>query len=822
MKCPFNFAVSVTVPTWTLSRPLQLALIAALFSGWIAPLLADPVKDELASRYWVPTEQLDPSTRALLPEYCRGTYVTPRATVPANIDPGALPVEADALKGIYWLKDRAELSGEVSIRQGDRVVTTPSARIDLNTRQVTVDESVTVADPSMILAGDQAQMDIDTKAVTLTGVEYLLADAAMRGDAKAVARNEVGDLRLTGSRITRCPPGHRGWHFGASQIDVGNGDIFAIARNAVLRVGGVPIFYAPAIRFPVSDERQSGWLFPSIAYSAEDGADVSLPYYWNLAPNYDATIVPRYMDKRGLGLETEFRHRSNWSETILTGAMLPSDDLYDGKFAKDDFEALFPGERFDPEDRWLYAMEHLGIRDSSYGQFRTIVDYTAVSDRDYFRDLGSDLGVSSQIELERRGELQFTRGDLQVRLWAQRFQRLDEISVDPYERVPELELSYERSLFGPLRWSIGSEWAAFDRDTDGLSGTNAITGSRFHAEPRLRLPLSWPYGFLDMQVGYRYTRYDLDDHNAAGLAPDFDESPDRSIGFGRVDAGLIFERDVRLFGTGLIQTLEPRAYYLNQAFEDQQNLPLFDTSVLTFQYSQLYRDNRFAGLDRIGDADQLSTGLTTRFLNARDGREYLRASVGQIWYFRDRDVTLVGEPTADDRHGTSALAGELAATIARHWRAQASVVWDPDDDEVELGGASISYQPESRKILNLGYRFDRIADIDQTDFSLYWPLTRHFSFVGRWNYDLASGRTIERFGGLEYNDCCWQIRLLARRFIDSPSAALIDEVEADEGVFVQIVFKGLAGFGNKLESVLTRGVKGYRSPEVQGILSRSQ
>lgn len=804
-----------------LSRWLLLGFGSALLAAALAPLAhAEPVQDELASRYWVPRADLDESQRALVPEYCSGTYVTPTATIGPEVDVSSLPLEARADRASYWLQDRAELSGGVQLTQGDRVVRAPSAQIDLTQRTVTLPDAVTVSDPDMVLAGERAAMNIDTKALELTDVQYLLSGAEMRGDATRVTRSETGDLNLTGTRITRCPPGNRGWHFGAREIIVPEGEVFAVARSAVLKIGSVPVFYAPVIRFPVSDERQSGWLFPNVGYSNEDGADVSLPYYLNLAPHYDATIVPRYLSKRGTGLEAQFRYRSSWSESVLRGAALPEDDLYDGTFEREDFFEVFPNGEFEPADRWLYGMEHVGFQRFAFGEVRSVVDYTAVSDRDYFRDLGSDLGVASQIELERRGELQLNRGDLQVRLWAQRFQRLDEVGVDPYQRVPELELSYEQALLGPLRWSIGSEWALFDRDLDEVAGLEAVTGSRLHVEPRLRLPLSWPYGFLDLSAGFRFTRYDLDDNNTSGLRTQFEETPERSIGVGSIDAGLIFERDLKLFGTGLIQTLEPRAFYLNQSFEDQQDLPRFDASVLTFQYSQLYRENRFAGLDRIGDANQLATGVTTRFLSATDGREYLRASVGQIWYFQDREVTLSGTPTDDDRHSSSALAGELAASIGRHWRAQASLIWDPHDDQMEETGVSVSYQPGPRRIVNAGYRFQRAGDIDQTDFSVYWPLSRHFSFVGRWNYDLASGRTIERFGGLEYNDCCWQLRLLARRFIDSPSAAQIDEVDADEGVFVQIVFKGLAGFGNKLEAVLSRGIKGYQSPEASGLLDR--
>ncbi|MCZ6852798.1 MAG: LPS assembly protein LptD, partial [Gammaproteobacteria bacterium] len=256
-------------------------------------------------------------------------------------------------------------------------------------------------------------------------------------------------------------------------------------------------------------------------------------------------------------------------------------------------------------------------------------------------------------------------------------------------------------------------------------------------------------------------------------------------------------------------TLEPRAYYLYQEYVDQQQLPRFDASRLTFGYNQLFRENRFSGLDRIGDANQLTVGITTRFLNAGTGLEYLRASIGEIIYFEDRRVTLSGTPGADELQTTSALAGELTTTLNGRWRVTGALVWDPHDNEVDEGAVNLQYRLDNRRILNVGYRNRLESDIEQTDFSVYWPVSREFSFIGRWNYDLVSGRTVEGFAGIEYNNCCWQVRLMARRFIDSRSGRNIATLEADEGVFVQIVFKGLTGIGSKIESFLERGIRGY-------------
>ncbi len=765
----------------------------------------------LARSLWVPRSALPVARAAEMPEFCAGGYRALRFPHPVASDPDDFPILTTSNRASYEVDGDIELVGKVRIDQGNRTVEAAKARLHHRTRLGEAEGGVRLQEPGVVMQGERAEVDLNSGAATLQAVEFVLLDAELRGEARTVGHDDVGTLIMTDGAFTRCEPGNDSWRIGASAVRVEEGEVFGRARNAVLRLGPVPVFYTPYIRFPVTDDRQSGWLFPNLAYSSEDGADVSLPYYLNLAPNYDATLIPRYVSDRGEGIEGEFRHLSGWQETTLAGAFLYRDDRYNGEVERDDFEALaaqglVSGE-FDPADRWLYAMDHSG----GFGNFTTRVDYTAVSDRDYFRDLGSDLGVSSRIELERRGELQYAAGGLLMRVWAQRFQRLDEGQIDPYQRLPEVDLSYNRQLWGPLEWSLGASYVSFTRDNDALSGINAAVGDRAHLEPRLRLPLSAPWGFLTLTGGFRYTSYDLRD------VPDtVDAEPDRSIGLGSVGAGLFFERDLTLFGTSLVQTLEPQLYYLYQEYVDQRELPQFDASLLTFGYSQLFRDNRFSGVDRIGDANQLSVGLTTRFVNQRSGREYLRASLGEIVYFEDRRVTLSGVAGNDERQSTSALAGELAASVAGGWSLNGTVIWDPHDDEVDEIGAGIQYRRDNRHIVNLGYRKRLENDIDQTDLSLYWPISRHFAVMGRWNYDVVSGRTIEGFGGIEYNDCCWRIRVMARRFLDSPTGRNLDTVEADEGVFLQIVFKGLAGFGSKMESVLERGIRGYRMETENG------
>jgi LPS-assembly protein len=785
---------------WNRSSPLLVGVAGLCLMGLHAISVAE---EGLARSFWQPLDQLSPAAAALIPEYCGGAYLTPDFAFPLDTQPDDHPINAQADGASYVLDGDVQLLGNVRISQGNRTVTATEARLDNQARQGILNGSVRLVEPGVAMQGETAGVNLDTRAATVEQVEFLLLDSSLRGHARSMHQNPDGDLLITRGSFTRCEPGNNNWRIGASSVTVGADEVFATARNAVLRVRGVPVVYVPWVRFPVTDDRQSGWLFPSTSYSERDGFDIALPYYLNLAPNYDATISPRLISDRGTGVELGFRHLSEWQQSSFSGAYLHRDDLYDGELSRSDFQNLqelgqIEGE-FEPASRWLIGLNHGG----RLGRFSTLIDYTAVSDRDYYRNLGNDLGVSSLITLERRGEIRYRDGGLGVRLWAQRFQRLDEGRIDPYQRLPALDLTYDGNLLGPLQWSIVSSLVNFDRDNTGLTGVNAIVGQRLHMEPRVHLPFAASWGFMRFTGGYRYTRYDLSDQPATLAA-----RPERRIGFGSAHGGLFFERDVTLFGSRLVQTLEPQLFYLYQQFEDQSALPRFDATALTFGYSQLFRDNRFSGVDRIGDANQLSVGLTSRLVDSETGREYLRASLGEIVYFEDRRVTLDGPV---EQVSTSALAGELTARVAEHWALSSTIIWDHQDNDVEEGAAGIQYRRDNRHIVNFGYRWRLQDDIEQTDVSLYWPVSRHYAVVGRWNYDLGSGRTVEAFGGIEYNDCCWQIRLMGRRFVDSPTGRDLDTIEADDGIFLQIVFKGLAGFGTKVESVLERGIRGYRT-----------
>lgn len=752
---------------------------------------------------WVPRAELSVQQLSVLPEYCAGAYVEPAFPVALGTDPNTLPLQVQAGELQYWLQDRVEFTDAVRLSRGNQTLLASRATFHEAEQKVTVDDGITLREPGMLVEGRTAELMVATGAASVSDAEFVLQTSGLRGTAQILDRNANGDVRVSRGSFTRCEPGNNNWRVTGSSVQIDEGAKFGTARDAFLRVHDVPIFYAPYIRFPVTDERMSGWLFPDVGVGDANGTDIAVPYYLNLAPNYDATLTPRYISDRGVGIAGDVRHLSRYGGTEVGGAFLSRDHEYNGEYSRADFDSLgLPGS-FDPADRWLFATKQHG----SYGDFQTLIDTEKVSDLDYFRDLGTGgLAASSQVEIQQFGEVRYGLGGLSGRVWAQDFQRLDVDVVQPYRRLPEIDLNYQTQLTGKLHGSIDSSWASFDRPNDQFTGIQRINGERLNIEPRIGLPFDWAPGYVHFMGGYRYTRYSLDDVPIAT-----DHQAERKIWLGSVDSGLFFERDTSAFGTATVQTLEPRLFYLYQQYRNQDDLPQFDVSELSFTFDQLFRDNRFAGIDRIGDANQLTAALTTRWLDAQTGQERVQASVGQIVYFTDRRVTLDGLETADDRHRDSAYAGQIAATLGTAFNFRTTGTWDPNDGDWNEIGAAMQYRPDSRHIFNLGYRRrnDTQPVLKQSDVSLYWSFFRQWSLIGRFDYDLEEHRSIEAFGGLEYSDCCWQIRVVGRKYLLQPGATVAPDTQTDEAIFFQIAFKGLAGFGGRIDSFIQAGIPGY-------------
>ncbi len=779
---------------------------------------------------WVPLAELDADQRQRVHPGCCGAYIEPARRRPeANLLPEDAPLRASA-DTTEADGPVARLTGDVQITKGKREVRSELASIDRDTHVIVLEDDIRFREPGVLLLGDRAQLNTQTQEIALENPTFVLHERRARGRAQHFRRDDQGIIYIDNAAYTTCEPTSNAWQLRAAQLRIDADGRFATARHARVEVKDIPVIYTPWIRFPVDDSRATGLLFPHVSFGDENGVDYAQPIYLNLAPNYDATLTPRYVQERGSMLEAEFRHLSALENTVLSGAWLGDDD---GGDDSDEEESPSSGKRrFEGEDRWLVGVSHLGGLGRAWN---TYVDYTKVSDLDYFEDLGaSTLETNSQAHLLQHIAAGYQLPHWQLRIARVEYQTIAEDLEHQYQQLPRIDLDGDYRFNDlDLLLSLGHQYTVFDHDDD-----RRVTGNRFRADYGLTWDRRWVWGYLRPAAKLKHIGYDLDDP----VLPGGSESPSVTVPVVDLDAGLYLERDTSWLFQGHTQTLEPRLYYLNAQFEDQTDQPDFDTSDLTFSYQQLFRDDRFSGGDRIGDANQLTLGLTSRLLNPQ-GVELARGSIGRIHFFDDRYVSL--EPTftkafleslsspaaltdATKRETArrllrdeSPFAAEFSARLSADWRLQSDLLYSEQDDKVDKGAASLRYQRD-RRLFNASYRYTRQSprlagddlvdtNIEQTDLSAYLPLSPQWALVGRWNHDFTNSRELEVLAGFEYDSCCWRLSMLARRWLDREDDLLIpeEELEYDQGIFFQVQLKGLAGAGKQVENILVDSIYGY-------------
>jgi LPS-assembly protein len=744
---------------------------------------------------------------------------------------------------LYQAESRGELSGDVRIR-----------------------------DNGALIVGDHADVQLDTGEAKVDNAEYVMHKSRIRGSALYAKRAENAIIRLKDGTYTTCEPNSNAWQLKGNNITLNPATGFGTATNVTLRVKDIPILYTPYIYFPIDDRRQSGFLPPTIGSGSDTGFMLVTPYYFNLAPNYDATLYPRYMSKRGLLVEGEFRYLTKSSEGQFGAAYLNDEDTDRSK--QTDYE----------KTRYMYNWQHKGGLDS---RVLTEVDYTKISDPYYFQDLQTDqIGVKSSDYVNQQGAVTYRGDSYTARLNAQQYQLATVSNITPYGRLPQITFNGQLPYHPEgLNFDYETEIVRFDRDLKtgnfidengnasprldtNVQGLARANGDRLNLKPGVSLPMNWTYGFLKPSLKYQYTQYQLDldgtgksqivaQQNAAAIAGTdyvggkFGSNQNRGVPIASVDSGLYFDRNTS-FGKNYRQTLEPRLFYLYVPEKDQEDIPVFDTSEYTFNYASLFRDNRFSGSDRVGDENKLSLGVTSRWIED-NGFERQRISVGQALYFKDREVQLPGidAKTRDDAQSMfrrtrwntntagTAIGARLpittgtrtAAALARAARCSTTSLKTTRTRSSTPAIAIVMTRfAMTRTVVNgrwavvttaprvtPGYVKDYYK-IQQHDFSVIWPIVPQWNAISRWQYDYNRNRTLEAFGGFEYDNCCWKLRLINRYWVsyDEFSQEAPQNEKGDHGVFLQIVLKGLGGLtGAKVESFLDKGIQGYREREDQ-------
>ena len=754
------------------------------------------------------------------PGLCEGEYVD------ASIKTGTferinseLPIRASGNSALHVEGLSTTLNGDVSVHQGDQMLSGDFFTMDAQTERYTLEGNVRIRQKGLLIQGERVTGNFDIGTAAIDSASFLLHDHRLRGTAKSLEKNEQDTLTITEGNFTTCEPASNTWAIDGKEIELIKAQGYGIARHATLRIKDVPVAYSPYFRFPIDDSRQSGFLWPSIGHDSDGGTEVTIPYYFNLRPHLDATYILSSIWKRGVMHEGELRHLNKYGKNLLAGTFLPSDNEYN----EDELITSTNTSGFDKQDRWLTHFSHKG----KAGRLSSSVNYTSVSDIDYLDDLGGFKNTNSEFgsvadnsrepALKRTGNISYTTKFWETTLELQNFQEISERKSNQYEILPRLTISGSKS-FGLITSSALLQASVFDNPSD-----KKTEGSRIVADISGSAPFHNSWGYITPGLRYIHRNYHLDNEPSGAR-----DDATINTGLASLDMGLIFERQTSIWNKGFYQTLEPRLYYLYAQEKFQDDLPLFDSLAITPSYDSLFRQNRYVGYDRVGDANQVALGITTRYLDDKTGEQQLVISVGQIFYMDDRTADNPDFPGNNPLDDTSPIFINLT-TQAKGFDLRASYEYDTESNRSNRGSIALRYISDNHAIFNLSYSMaDELQQREQrnreeTDISFRWPLgqSNAWSLVGRWNYGWNEGQTIESLFGVEYNDCCWRTRVVFRRNLKRPKTVRLSQPgsatqvfidrRADSGIYFEFQLKGLASLGGRLDNWLHNSIPGYDS-----------
>ena len=716
---------------------------------------------------------------------------------------GKVSIESDSMVGV---NDALTLKGHVVVRQGQRQIKANELRYDKKSNSLSTRGGIDYTDPEVHVTGAGGSYSPVTGA-QFESARFNLVQRSARGAAKEMQLTPQGLIRLERVTFTTCPVNDQSWILRAARITLDTRNRIGTGRGARVDFKGVPIIYLPWVSFPLGNQRKSGFLFPTLGNTSRGGAQLSVPWYWNIAPNADFTFEPTEYSRRGPDIGGDFRYLTRQQRGELDWDYLPSDNVFHAGRSR---------------VRLVHVTE---LPDN----FRLTLDGENVSDTQYFEDFSTGPEGTSTPFLNRSAVLSYRDVHWNVQAMAQQFQTIDStllLDQRPYARVPDLTVSADYG-WGPadvLRYGFDSEVVEFRRSV-------GVTGWRLDMDPTTSLNFVGPGWFMRPAVAWRATQYEL-----SNTLPGQPDSFSRTLPIASLDTGVQLERAAGSHDQRTV-TLEPRLMYLYVPYRNQSELPVFDTAVPDLDPVELFRTNRYVGADRVGDANQLSTGVTTRLLSAVDGKQYLTATFGQQLYFTIPRVTLPGELARTNRR--SDLVAQLALTAFEHWSADAEVQWDPQTSQTRRAHVEVQFHPAPDRVVNLGYRFERgifeeaalvsglpgetplcgapgapSCNVEQIETSAAWPIGSSWSVFARGVYSLADHEALERFAGFEYRSCCWSLRLGARRYVGArPTTSAARTGAQDTGIWLQLELTGLASVGSASDASLAEAIPGYTPTE---------
>ncbi|XES57418.1 LPS assembly protein LptD [Citrobacter freundii] len=730
-------------------------------------------------------------------------------------------INADNAKGNY--PDDAVFTGNVDIAQGNSRL--QADEVQLHQKQAegqpepirTVDAlgNVHYDDNQVILKGPKGWSNLNTKDTNIWEGDYQMVGRQGRG--KADLMKQRGENRYTileNGSFTSCLPGSDTWSVVGSEVIHDREEQVAEIWNARFKLGPVPVFYSPYLQLPVGDKRRSGFLIPNAKYSTNNYFEFYLPYYWNIAPNMDATITPHYMHRRGgIMWENEFRYLTQAGAGLMEFDYLNSDKVYEDEHPKDDNSR-----------RWLFYWRHAGVMDQVW---RFNVDYTKVSDTSYFNDFDNKYGSSTDGYATQKFSVGYAVQNFDATVSTKQFQVFDAQNSNSYSAQPQLDVNYYQNDVGPFDTRIYGQAVHFVNTND-----NMPEATRVHLEPTINLPLSNNWGSINTEAKLLATHYqqtNLDWYNSNPQNTKLDDSANRVMPQFKVDGKPVFERDMEMLAPGYTQTLEPRAQYLYVPYRDQSHIYNYDSSLLQSDYSGLFRDRSYGGLDRIASANQVTTGVTSRVYDDA-AVERFNISVGQIYYFTEsRTGDDHTEWENDDKTGSLVWAGDTYWRISDRWGLRSGIQYDTRLDSIATSNSSIEYRRDENRMLQLNYRYASPEyikaavpsrdvtnaqyenGISQVGAVASFPIADRWSIVGAYYFDTNVNKEADSMLGLQYNSCCYAIRFGYERKLNGWDNKMQHAIY-DNTIGFNIELRGLSSnYGLGTNQMLRSNILPYQS-----------
>jgi LPS-assembly protein len=674
-------------------------------------------------------------------------------------------VSIDANSFLPISESTIKVAGDVCVQMQNQRLTTQELFYDDKNQIIKIDNQFNFSDKKQTIEAKLAEIEIEKNKVKMSNLNYTLLESNANGGADELKINE-NISHLTGLTYSTCPPNDTQWYVKSESADLDLDSQIGTFRKMSLRFKGVPILYLPYAKMPLNNQRLSGFLIPSVGYSSTNGSDFSIPYYFNISENMDATLTPRILSKRGVMLGTEFRY-------------LNQD--YNGEFYAD----FLPSDKEDRIDRGYAEFNHHHSLNQNW-KINTSLNH--VSDSNYFEDFGNNIYSTSRSYLYSFLDINGYGDNWLFKTQINDYQIIsDSISLNsqPYQTLPRIDYSwFQNNSKSSFNYGIDTQWVNFYRES-------SITTHRIDLIPYIEKHFQNSWSRLTPKLAWRYTSWNYENTEFSTIQ---NLEDNRSLPIASLDYRITLEKQ---FQDGSFNSLEPRFFYLYSPYRDQQNIPLFDTHELTYGTNVLFQPNSFSGADRQSDANQLTLALTQRHLD-KNGAERWNLTLGQIQYFKEPLVSLDGDFIHRD---ASPFIAEYNY-FYRNWKATASVHWDAEENTTERALLKFQRKGENNSLFNFAYRF-RQGKIEQLDSSVVLPITQKNRFIARWNYSLDSNSTIEAIAGFEFKDCCWATRLVARRHVYNEAG------DTKTGIYFELQLNGLGSIGRNPRRLLKQSILGY-------------